>query len=293
MKQRKKIELFEFILFTSPGIILILLYSGIPFFMNVYYAFTDWTGLGSSYSFVGFQNFIEIFTDDRGIRQAANFTFRYVIWTVVFTNLFAFIVALIVDNNIKGRNILKAGFYLPSVLSMIIVGFMWRFIFSMGFESFYQMTGFEFLRYSWLGQPNLVFFSVTAVSVWRSMGFHMIIYLAGLQAIPQDVLEASTIDGIGRFQKILFIIIPLVFPSITVSVFMSMINSLKVFDLTFSLTGGGPGNLTMSISHNIYREAFIYNFYGYGTAKSFLFFIIVLFITAIQLKYFKEREVDL
>ena len=153
------------------------------------------------------------------------------------------------------------------------------------------MTGMEFLNLSWLGDPNLAFYSVVFVGIWQSVGFYVVLYIAGLQAIPSDVLEAAIVDGANGPAKFFKVTLPLLGPSITTCVFMSLTNSLKVFDIILALTKGGPGASTYSVTLDIYREAFQNNNYGLGSAKSLIFFLIILVLTQLVLKGFRSKEV--
>lgn len=161
-----------------------------------------------------------------------------------------------------------------------------------GFESLAASTGWPIFDLSWLGEPKLAFISILLVSIWQSIGFYLVIYIAGLQSIPDDLKEAATVDGAGPVRRFFSITLPLLAPSITISVFMALTNSIKVFDVILSLTGGGPGGTTYSIAYDIYRDTFQNNLYGYGTAKALILFVAVLVVTLIQLTIFKRREVE-
>jgi len=161
-----------------------------------------------------------------------------------------------------------------------------------GFESLGKSTGWAIFDLSWLGDPKLAFVSILLVSIWQSIGFYLVIYIAGLQAVPDDLKEAAVVDGAGPIRRFFNITLPLLAPSITISVFMALTNSIKVFDVILSLTAGGPGGSTNSIAYDIYRTTFQDNMYGYGTAKAIILFVAVLIITIIQLTLFKRREVE-
>jgi len=283
---------FEFAIFTMPLIAVIMIATGIPFIMNAFYSFMDWNGISKRSDFVGLANFIELFTEDTNAISAFIFTFRFSILHVILVNAAALLLALLLDREIKTRNALRAAFYIPQIVSLVVIGFIWKFVLTRGFEAFYEMTRLEIFQWSWLGDANLAFYSILAMSIWQSIGFFMVIYIAGLQAIPQEYMEAATIDGANGWLRFRKITIPLLMPAVTSSVFFATLGSLKVFDMILTLTNGGPGRSTMSIAYDIYLEAFVNNRYGYGTAKSLVFFIIVLIITRIQVKFFKSREVE-
>ncbi|HEY9595256.1 MAG TPA: sugar ABC transporter permease, partial [Spirochaetia bacterium] len=183
-------------------------------------------------------------------------------------------------------------FYIPNIISLIIIGYVWRFIFSRGFDSLYALTRWNVFQLSWLGDSKLAFLSVALVSVWQSIGFYMVIYIAGLQTVPKEQLEAAVIDGATPVSRFFRVTLPLIMPSVTVCVFYSLSNALKTFDVIFSLTFGGPGTATTSIALDIYRTAFSDSRFGYGAAKSVILFLIILVVTVVQLTAFKRREVE-
>ena len=188
---------------------------------------------------------------------------------------------------------MRGVFFIPYIMSMTIVGFIWKFIFSQGFAKLFEMTGWEWLNLSWLGNPNLAFYSVCFVGIWQSVGFYIVLYIAGLQAISKDILEAATVDGATGIRRFFSITFPMLWPSVTTCVFMSLTNSLKVFDIILALTQGGPGKATASVTLEIYREAFQNNNYGLGSAESIVYFLFVLILTQIVLKSFNKRDVGL
>lgn len=289
---RKAYEKLEFWIFVIPVIILITIAIYIPFFMSSFYSLTEWNGIGKTPHFIGLKNFIDIFKGDSGFKTASMFTVKYSILYIILINVFSLLIAVILDKKLKTVNILRAIFFIPYIFSLVVVGFIWKFIFSQGFQSLNKITGIGLFNWSWLGNPKLAFISILFVSIWQSIGFYIIIYIAGLQGVPQDVIEAATIDGAGNMKKFIKVILPMLAPSVTTCVFYSLVNSIKVFDVILSLTGGGPGGSTYSVTYDIYREAFQNNSYGYGTAKAMILFVVVLLITLVQLKFFKGKEIE-
>ena len=212
---------------------------------------------------------------------------------MVFSNVLALALAVMLTKKFKGANFFRGIFFVPYIMSMTIVGFIWKFIFTSGFEKLYEATNWNFWNLSWLGDTKLVFFSVVLVGVWQSLGFYIVLYIAGLQAVPKDVLEAATVDGAGRAQTFFKVTLPLLGPSFTTCIFMSLTNGLKVFDIILALTKGGPGTASNSVTLQIYKEAFTNNNYGLGSAESIIYFLFVMVITQLVLKAFSRREVDL
>lgn len=288
----KKKQAVETVIFTLPAIILVTIMIYIPFVMSGYYSFTEWNGIAKQPTFIGFDNFKALFQGNSSFLSALIFTGKYTILFMILANIFALALAVVLVKKLRTANLLRGIFFVPYIMSMTIVGFIWKFIFSQGFEKLYEMSGLSFLNLSWLGDPNLAFYSVVFVGVWQSVGFYMVLYIAGLQAIPGDVLEAAIVDGANGRAKFFEITLPLLMPSITTCVFMSLTNSLKVFDIILALTKGGPGGSTYSVTLDIYREAFQNNNYGLGSAKSLVFFIVILVLTRLVLTISRSREVD-
>ncbi|MCK9348653.1 MAG: sugar ABC transporter permease [Sphaerochaeta sp.] len=292
LKRKQLSRAMVFTGFTLPALVAILISVEIPFLMSVFSSFTKWNGLDRAQTFIGLENYKELILDDLDMWKAFGFTLRLTLGSVIVTNITALLLAVLLDSDLKAKNTLRAAYYVPNIISLIIIGYIWRFIFSAGFESFYQITGLEFFMFSWLGDVKLVYFSVLMVSVWHSLGFYLVVYIAGLQTVPRDLIEAAMIDGASAVGRFFRVTLPLIMPSITVSVFHSLSNGLKAFDVIFSLTNGGPGNSTTTIALDIYRTAFVINRFGYGTAKSVILFLIILILSLFQVRMFKQREVE-
>lgn len=282
----------EFTGFTLPAIAAILLFVEIPFIMSIAYSFTKWNGLDKVPEFIGLENYKELLTADKPMMEALAFTLLFTVAMVAATNILALFLAVILDTDIKGRNFLRAAFYIPNIISLIVIGYIWRFVFSKAFDSLYALTHSGIFQISWLGDTRFAFISVVLVSVWQSVGFYLVIYIAGLQTVSRDVIEASFIDGAKSIRRFFSITLPLIMPSVTVCVFYSISNALKSFDVIFSLTYGGPGTATTSIALDIYKTAFSSNRFGYGTAKSVVLFLLILVVTVTQVTLFKKKEVE-
>ena len=290
---RRKKEFAECLGFTLPSIILVTITIYIPFVMSGYYSLTEWNGISKAPKFIGLDNFKKLFSGSSDFMDSLLFTGKYTILFMIISNVLAIAIAVALVQKIKTANIMRSMFFIPYIMSMTIVGFIWKFIFSQGFVVLYEKTGFEFLNWSWLGDSKLAFWAVVFVGIWQSLGFYIVLYIAGLQAVPTDVLEAATVDGATSWKRFFRVTLPLLGPSITTCIFMSLTNAVKVFDIILALTKGGPGGSTYSVTLDIYREAFQNNNYGLGSAKSLVFFVVVLVITQLVLKYMHSKEVDL
>ena len=284
---------YETLLFVIPAIILVSMTIYVPFLVSGYYSLTKWNGISKSATFIGIDNFLSIFSANNQFLDVLIFTGKYTALFMVLSNVLALALAVILVQKIKTANILRGVFFVPYIMSMTIVGFIWKFIFSQGFARLFEITHWELLNLSWLGNADIAFYSVVLVGVWQQLGFYIVLYIAGLQAIPGDVLEAATVDGANTFNRFFRVTLPLLGPSITICLFMSLTNGLKVFDIILALTKGGPGGATYSATLDIYREAFQYNNYGIGSAKALIFFMIVLTLTMIVLWISRRNEVEM
>lgn len=285
-------RLRQFGLFTGPAIILIVAFVLLPFAMSVTYSFTKWNGLDKIPTFIGLNNYAALF-HDQAMFQTFGFTLKYAVVMVVLLNVVALLLALALDSRlIAGKNVYRGAIFLPYIISLIVVGYIWRFIYNQGFDAAYGFTHFALFKLSWLGSADLVFFSVVIVSVWQAAGFYVVVYLAGLQTVSPQLLEAATIDGAGAVKRFFRVTLPLLMPSVTVCVFYAISNALKTFDVIFSLSGGGPGTASTSAALYIYQTAFIYSQFGYGTAQSVTLFLLIMIVSVVQLTVFKNREVE-
>ncbi len=290
---RKRKEYLENFLFTIPAVILVCMVMYVPFLMSGYYSLTEWNGIAKEPLFVGLKNFQEIFSGKVIFLDAMWFTVRYTLLFVILSNVIALALAVALTKKFPLVNVYRSLFFIPYIMSMTIVGFIWKFIFTSGFKALYNLTGWGAWNLSWLGNPGLAFYSIVVVGVWQSLGFYIVLYIAGLQAVPKEVLEAATVDGATKTQSFFRVTLPLLGPSMTTCIFMSLTNGLKVFDIILALTKGGPGTSTYSATLQIYNDAFTKNMYGLGSAEAMLYFFAVLIITQVVLRLMSRKEVDL
>lgn len=292
MKQKKIKELLLFALFVFPSVAFVLYATDIPFIMNLYYAVFDWNGIGKEMTFVGLDNFVKIFTNDRVFWQSVRFTLKFAVFFVVIVNVVSLAVALALAREKKSSSVGRAFYYVPYIISLTALSLIWKFIFGPGFEALYHMTGWEFFNWSWVGTPKLAFYVVVIMTVWQTVGFYMVNYIAGIIAVPKELIEAARIDGANSLQVLRSITLPLIMPAASICLLMSLTFAFKLFDVIMVFTKGGPANSTVTVAYNIYQEAFTSSNYGMATAKSMVFVVFVLIVTAIQLKITKSREVE-
>ncbi|MEI2446981.1 carbohydrate ABC transporter permease [Priestia megaterium] len=289
-KNLKNVGLFA--LFVGPALLAFCVIVLIPFFTGIYYSFADWNGVNGTINWVGLDNFKYLFTEDKQFQQSFWITTKYTVVAIILTNVVGFVLAILVTQMLKTRNILRTVFFMPNLIGGLLLGFVWQFIFVKGFASIGQITGISLFELPWLGDAKTAFWGIVIVSVWQGAGYIMLIYTAALQNVPQELIEAAKIDGASRWQILRHITIPMVAPAVTVCLFLTISWSFKVFDVNLSLTNGGPFKSTEMLALNIYTEAFVNNRYGLGEAKALIFFIVVAAITIIQVTYTKKKEVE-
>lgn len=287
MKKSKK----GFFLFMAPALVAFTLVQLIPTVMGIGYSFTDWNGISKAKHFVGVQNYITILTSDLSFRNAFIFTFLFSVCAVIAVNLIGFALAILVTQRIKGVNLLRGIFFMPNLIGGILLGFTWQFIFVQVFEAIGKKLGILWLR-GWLTDQRTGFLGLLIVVTWQLSGYMMMIYIAQLQNIPEDVLEAAELDNAVGWNRMRYIILPLMMPAFTIGLFLSISNAFKLFDQNLSLTGGGPVNSTQMLALNIYTTAFGENRFGLAQAKAVIFMIVVMAISVIQLSITKRREVE-
>lgn len=278
--------------FVGPALLFFLLIQIIPFLMGIYYSFTSWNGVSSVAEWVGLENYIKIVKNDPQFFDSFIFTTKFMLASVIISNILGFGLALLLNAALKSRNLLRTVFFIPNVIGGLLLGFIWQFIFVKGFAAIGNLTDLSVFKLPWLGDETTAFWGIVIVFAWQISGYMMVIYIAALQGVDQTLLEAARIDGASSWTLLTQIIIPLILPAFTICFFLTISMAFKIFDLNISLTGGGPFNSTQSVAINIYQEAFQNNRYGLGTAKSILFFLVVAIFTTVQVMMTKKREVE-
>ncbi|MBB6713633.1 carbohydrate ABC transporter permease [Clostridium gasigenes] len=283
-KERK-----DFWIFVMPCLFALTVVVIIPFLIGIYYTFTNWNGANPEYNFVGMSNYMGLIKDKQFL-YAFKITCIYTIASVVTINIIGFVLAYIVTRNLKTKNFLRTGFFMPNLIGGLILGFIWQFLFNSVFTSIGENVGSKILSTSMLQESNTAMIAMLIVSAWQYAGYIMVIYIAALENVPSDLLEAAAIDGATQSQSFKNITIPMVMPAITICLFLTIANAFKTFDLNFSLT---PLKTTEMISLNIYKEAFVSNNMGIGQAKAIIFFIFVTAVSLIQVYITKNKEVEM
>lgn len=263
-----------------------------PLLSSFYYSFTNWNGFNRDYEFLGLRNFAKIWTDRLFFDAIVNTT----IWmaaALVLPTLTGLFLALLLDRQVRGARIFKTVFYLPICLSAIVVGQIWIWIYQPDWgllNTFVKLAVNPDFNYAWLARPDSALFAVIVAWSWQQTGLSMVIYLAGLTSIPSEMLEVCEIEGATVWQRIWRVVIPLLTPSTVVVVALSMINSLKGFDILYIMTGGGPFNSSDTLAMHMYNESFKKYLMGYGSAISVVLFLIALTIIGIYFRQLKKVD---
>ncbi|WP_163538762.1 sugar ABC transporter permease [Gracilibacillus sp. YIM 98692] len=280
----------SFWLFLTPVLLGLSLVVIIPFVYGLVYSFTDWDGLTANV-FLGLENYINLFKDSEFI-NALWFTIKFSVVSVILLNILGLVLALLVTRKIQSSNFLRTIFFMPNLIGGLILGFIWQFIFISVFDDIGKALGISALS-GWLSTTNTGFWGLVILMCWQMAGYIMIIYIAYLQNIPSELIEAAEIDGANSWQRFRNITFPLVAPAFTISMFLTLSNSFKIYDQNLSLTDGGPFNSTQMVAMEIVRTAFTENEMAYAQAKGIIFFLIVAIIAITQVYYNKKREVDM
>lgn len=282
-------------LLLLPSALVLMLLILIPLGQTVYYSFTDFSGYSTSMTLVGLRNYLTLFSDP-SMSSALTFTLLYTAGTAILVTCLAIPLAVIFNERFVGRNFSRSMFFFPAILSAAILGLVWQFILSPLGSGMVNsvLRAFDIAPVPWLSNPDLARASVIFVAVWVQTGWHAVLYLAYLQAIPRDYYEAATIDGASGLQKFFSITLPLLVPAITISAILLVTAGLKVYDLPFTLNGGGPGYSTMTVTQSIIQSGITEGNVGRASALSVVFTLVLAFILIAQLVVSRrvERQVS-
>lgn len=269
--------------FTLPTVLAFAVAFLIPFILGIYLSFTSFTTVNDAH-WVGFSNYVRAFTEDHDFLNALGFTVKFTVVSVVMINVIAFMLALLLTRKIRGTNVFRTIFFMPNLIGGIVLGYIWQLIFNGILYNF----GVD-LTYS----ATYGFWGLVILMNWQMVGYMMIIYIAGIQNIPPELIEAAEIDGATPWQVLKDVKIPMVMPSVTICTFLTLTNSFKLFDQNLALTAGAPGKesamLALDIFNTFYGRT---GFEGVGQAKAVVFFVVVALIALIQLRATRSKEVE-
>lgn len=274
-----------------PAIVLAVLVHYIAVLIGAGYSFTDWRGIGP-WEFVGLENFVRVFAEGGLGRQALFNTVFLAFGFVIGTNLLGLLLALGLNRGPKLRYVLRVVIFMPTVLSPLAVSYIWRFIYQPEgpLNNFLASIGLSDLQRIWLADPTTAIWTILVVMVWQTTGLVMVIYLAGLAGVPQELEEAAAIDGASTWQRFRSITLPMIRPSVVIASTLMTIQGLRVFDQVMALTGGGPFNATETLATQVYKQTFTLGQFGYGAALSLVLTVLILIISLVQLALVRGRD---
>lgn len=291
--KRSTLDYTQRVMFMVPVLLIIAAFVIYPFLSSVFYSFTDWNGISKA-NFVGILNYKNLLKDISFLHSLRNILF-FTVGAIVLINPLSLGLALILNSKIKGRSALRTLFYLPSVISMIVISNIWVIILADDglLNKIVEFLGMGGLATNWLGDYDKTPWALLFIILWQGVGNAAIFYIAGLQSIPQDLYEAADIDGVGGMARFTQITFPLLMPAVTVVTFFQISGSLKLFDLPLIMTKGGPGDVTLTPTMLIYNQAFQYNAAGYATTTGVFLLLIIFVISALQLRLTRSKEVEM
>lgn len=272
-----------------PPVVMVLLASYLTTVAGAWYSFTDWSGLGA-WNFVGLSNFQEIFRTPELSGSLVN-TLVLATGFLVFTNVFGLGFALALNRGLRTRYLLRTLMFMPVVIAPIAVSYIWKFIFAYDgpLNQSLALVGRPDLQQDWLAIPNLALVAILIVMVWQSIGFAMVIYLAGLATVPAEIEEAAAIDGAGTARRFVSVVLPLIQPSVAIATTLTLIQGLRVFDQVQALTGGGPAGATQTLATQVYQQTFVFGRFGFGAALALMLSVLILVFTIVQQYVTRDR----
>lgn len=280
-----------FLLITIPIVALFFCFNTLPLIKGVIYSFTNFKGYGS-YDWVGLRNYKDLFTDSR-VGGSYLFTFKLAIVATIVTNVLSLILALGLNSKIRFKSALRGAYFIPNVLGALVVGYIFNYFFTYILPVFGKMVGNKTLSSSMLSSTSLAWVAIVIVCAWQSIAMNTIIYISGLQTVPEDVYEAGAIDGATGFSKFRYLTFPLIVPFFSINMVLCVKNFLMVFDQIMALTKGGPAQSTESISYLIYNNGMSGGQFGFQSANAVIFFIVIVIISAMQLTITGKKEEQL
>ncbi len=286
-RERKR----TFMLITIPILALFICFNTLPLIKGFIYSFTNFKGYGS-YDWVGVRNYVDLFTEGR-VGRSYLFTFKYAIVGTILTNVISLVIALGLNSKIKGKSVLRGIYFIPNVLGGLVIGYIFSFFFTYILPVIGQSLGIEALSSSMLSSTSRAWIAIVIVGCWQAIAMNTIIYISGLQTVPEDIYEAGAIDGVTGWRKVQELTLPLIIPFFGINMVLSMKNFLMVFDQVMALTKGGPAQSTESISYLIYNNGMSGGQFGFQSANAFLFFVTIVVISVVQMTITNKKEEQL
>lgn len=280
-----------FLLITIPILALFICFNTIPLIRGVIYSFTNFKGFGN-YDWVGLRNYLDLFTDIR-VGKSYWFTFKLAVVTTIVVNVISLLLALALNSKIRAKSFFRGAYFLPNILGALVVGYIFNYFFTYILPALGEMIGMDALKSSILSNPNTAWLGIMIVCAWQAIAMNTIIYISGLQTVPEDVYEAGNIDGATGWKKFRHLTFPLIIPFFSINMVLCMKNFLMAFDQIMALTKGGPAQSTESISYLIYNNGMSGGQFGFQSANAVVFFIVIVIISVTQMKITSSKEEQL
>jgi len=280
-------------LWVLPAVLIYVIFKLVPIFAGLYLALLQWDGIEPA-EFVGLQNFQRMLNDEVILIALFN-NLKYALGTVIGKTVLSLFLAVLLNNALRGQAFYRTALFMPVVMSFVVVGILWSWLYNAQFgliNSVLRNVGLDFLILDWLGDTKVALWSLVVVDIWKWYGFHMVIFLAGLQTIPVELYEAARIDGATRWSQFWRITLPLLQPVMLVNVTLSLMGGFNVFDIPYVMTEGGPANSTMVMALHIYVRGFKFYRFGYAAALSYVLLTLVTILAATQMKLMSRVTVD-
>ncbi len=287
MKNKKIRDHVFYGVLLLPAILLFLFFFIIPVVQSMWLSFTDSYGMKTSYQFVGLENYKEAF-GDRSFTKTISNTIQYAAITVVLGNLLSLVLALLLDAKIRCRNLFRTFFFIPNIMSLLVVGYIWSFVYKQVLPDIFATLNLG--KIAVLGNKDTVVWALAVVGIWNCAGYYMVIYIAALQGISEDIVEAARIDGASMRQVLRYVKLPLISPTILTCVILSVSSHMKVFELPYTMTSGGPVGASSTMVYKIYMTAFNANRNGYAAAQSIVLFVMIGLISLVLNDIMGRRE---
>ena len=287
MNERKR----TFLLMTIPVVALFFCFNTLPLLKGVMYSFTNFKGFGS-YDWVGVRNYMDLFQDVR-VGNSYWFTFKLAIVTTIVVNVISLLLAMALNSKIRAKSFFRGAYFLPNILGALVVGYIFNYFFTYILPAVGEMIGWETLSSRLLSSKNLAWIAIVIVCAWQAIAMNTIIYISGLQTVPEDVYEAGAIDGANGWNKFKNLTFPLIIPFFTINMVLCVKNFLMVFDQIMALTKGGPAQSTESISYLIYQNGMAGGQFGFQSANAVIFFLVIVAISVTQMTVLGKKEEQL
>ena len=279
-------------IFLFPAVFAFIMVIIVPFVLGIYYSFTDWNGISPIFNFVGLKNYPAMFSE-RQFQYSFVITLIFTAINIALVNIVSFGLALLATSNLKLKNFYRAGFFVPNLIGGIVLGYIWQFMFN-------NLFNVVFVAKSMLTKPNTAIMAMSIVNTWQYSGYIMMIYVAAIQGIPEEIMEAASVDGAGYFTRLRKIFLPMMANSFTITLFLTLTNSFKQYDMNFTLTNGGPaarfaGKIVQGsrlLAMDIFNTANGQNNLAVAQAKAVVFFVLLVIFSLIQVSISRRKELE-